>query len=100
YTTSTDFRTADALQAEYGGGLSDYFVAKLTADGSELVFSSYLGGSGQEGAVGRASIGVDGAGSIYLFGRTASIDFPLYKPLYSEYRGGTSDAFVAKIRET
>ena len=45
-TTSTDFPTSHAAQASYGGGTWDAFVTKLNATGSALVYSTYLGGSG------------------------------------------------------
>ena len=48
-TRSTDFpTTAGAAQTTHAGGFSDAFVTKLNATGSGLVFSTYLGGSGQD----------------------------------------------------
>ena len=48
-----------------GASLGDAFVLKLSADGSALVYSTFLGGQGDEVAVGLA---VDAAGSVYLTG--------------------------------
>ncbi len=93
-TSSRDFPTANALQPEYAGGTGDAFVAKLSADGSTLVYSTYLGGTGSEGAHG---IALDGEGNTCLIGSTNSTDFPVVNPLQPEYGGGKSDAFVAKL---
>jgi len=91
-TYSTNFPTANALQAAYGG-IEDAFVAKLNASGTALVYSTYLGGSsGDEGN----GIAVDGAGNAYVTGRTRSANFPTANALQPAI-GGIEDAFVAKL---
>ncbi len=94
-TDSSDFPTANPIQATFAGGLGDGFVTKLGAAGDTLVFSTYLGGSGsfREGPSG---IAVDIAGSAYVVGSTNSDDFPTANPFHAA-RGGAFDAFVAKI---
>jgi Beta-propeller repeat len=92
YTGSTDFPTMNALQPTYAGS-HDAFVAKINAVGSALVYSTYLGGSGQEIGFG---IIVDSAGNAYVTGDTYSTDFPTMNPLQPA-NGGGSDAFVAKL---
>jgi uncharacterized protein (TIGR03437 family) len=76
------------------------FVLKLNAQGTALVYSSYLGGSGSE--TGRA-IAVDGAGNAYFTGITTSLDFPVVNPI-QRTKGDQStfnnDAFVAKVNPT
>ena len=63
----------NAFQATAGGG-GDAFVTKLNATGSALVYSTYLGGSGQDYATG---IAVDRSGDAYVTGDTASsTNFP------------------------
>ena len=52
YTNSTNFPTTNPLQASNGGG-TDAFVTKINAAGSARVYSTYLGGSGDD--VGKAS---------------------------------------------
>jgi Bacterial Ig-like domain (group 3)/Beta-propeller repeat len=91
-TTSADFPTADAFQPAYGGN-ADAFVTKINADGSALVYSTYLGGSSDE--VGQ-SIAVDSAGSVYVTGYTGSPDFPTVNPIQATNHG-IHDAFVTKI---
>jgi hypothetical protein len=103
FTGSSDFPTAHPLQPAYGGD-GDAFVAKLTADGSALVYATYLGGScGDEGL----GIAVDAAGAAYVIGSTTSFDFPttpgaFQVTLSSEVCSGPpsrvdQNAFVAKF---
>ena len=92
-----------APQPGSGGG-DDAFVTKLNADGSALVYSTYLGGSGNEYPVileldtARFGIAVDGSGNAYVAGRTDSTDFPVVNALYDTNRGGGYDAFVTKLQ--
>ena len=83
YTDSTDFPTANPLQANVTGiGSVDAFVAKLNAAGSALVYSTYLGGSGDDDGNG---IAVDSSGNAYVTGNTYSTDFPTANPLQSDH---------------
>ena len=92
-TESTDFPTASPLRAGHSGG-RDAIAVKLNADGSTLVYATYLGGSGTD--VGHF-VTVDAAGSAYITGLTNSTDFPMARPLQSAFRGGRNDAIVAKV---
>jgi hypothetical protein len=98
-TTSTDFPILNAIQSNLAGS-SNAFVAELTPDGSTLVYSTYLGGSGAEDVYQNgASIGaiaVDAAGNAYVTGQTTSVDFPTVNP-YQPALLGASNAFIAKI---
>lgn len=91
-TDSSDFPVKNALYGTYSGG-DDAFVTKLTADGSALLFSTYLGGSGQD--VGNA-IAVDNFGNAYVTGYTTSSNFPIRNAAYPNYHG-MGDIFVSKI---
>lgn len=92
YTSSEDFPTVNPLQAGSHGDF-DAFVAKLNPRGSDLVYSTYLGGSGVDYGYG---IAVDSSGSAYVTGRTYSTDFPTANPLQALNKGEL-DAFVAKL---
>ena len=96
FTTSTDFPVTGPLQPANNGGEklgSDAFVAKLSADGSQVVYATYLGGSSDDAGNG---IAVDGGGSVYLTGVTYSADFPTANP-FQGLSGGSSDAFATKL---
>jgi hypothetical protein len=78
-TFSTDFPTAGThpLQPNHGGAddfFKDAFVAKLSADGSTVLYATYLGGSQTDFGNG---IAVDNAGDAYVVGTTHSADFPI-----------------------
>src|SRR5262249_8663128 len=88
--------TSGAFQTTKAGGQFDAFVAKLNADGSGLVYSTYLGGHGDSDE-GR-DIKVDAAGSAYISGATNSTDFPTTQNAYQgALRGQILNAFVAKL---
>lgn len=72
-TSSPDFPIVNAFNSTYGGGYSDCFVQKLSADGSDLLFSTFIGGQDYEFA---KSIVVDEYGNAYVTGVTNSTDFP------------------------
>jgi len=92
-TSSTNFPTVSPLQPAHGGGTYDVFAAKLDAAGSALVYSTYLGGNGDDGGFG---IAVDPSGNAYVTGYTSSTNFPTVHPLQVSY-GGSQDVFVAKL---
>src|SRR5262249_24875634 len=92
-TLSKDFPTANALQADFGGA-RDAFVAKLSPDGSQLVYSTYLGGNGTDEANG---IAVDADGNAYVTGETTNVSFPKVNAIQATYAGGARDIFVSKI---
>lgn len=93
-TSSTDFPVVKPIQASNGGGY-DAFVTNLSATGSTVSFSTYLGGNAEDWGRG---IGVDLFGSIYVAGRTQSTNFPTANPMKGTIGGGM-DAFVAKIKQ-
>ena len=89
------FPTLNAFQGAFGGGDSyggDAFVTKLSASGA-LVYSTYLGGTGEDGGYG---IAVDGSGNASVTGYTASTNFPTRNAFQPTY-GGVYDVFVAKF---
>jgi hypothetical protein len=94
-TRSTNFPTANPIQATFGGGFpdGDAFITKLNAAGNALVFSTYLGGSDND--VG-ADIDVDSAGVAHVGGFTSSSNFPTANAFDSTF-SGTQDGFVTKL---
>lgn len=95
-----DFPTLNAFQSQYGGGLGDAFVTKLNpnfAGAASLVYSSYLGGSGDDNPNdNRGAIAVDASGNAYVTGVTYSTNFPSVNAIQST-PGGDYDAFVTKV---
>lgn len=108
-TFSRDFpTTANALQPVYipsscirGDGISDCskgFVTKLNADGTDVVFSTYLSGSSEDRCRG---VAVDDADNIYVTGYTASADFPTTPGAFlvkaNIFSSFVDDGFVTKL---
>jgi hypothetical protein len=94
-TTSRDLPVVDPLEAINTSPLPDgsaAFVAKLDPTGA-VVFSTYLGGGGDDGASG---IAIDRARDVYVTGETSSPDFPLASPLQRTLHG-PDDAFVTEL---
>ena len=94
-TASDDFPTVHAIQPTHHGS-SDAFVTKINADGTALVYSTYLGGSSGEDDEINGAIAVDTSGNAYVTGETLSEDFPTANAIQSTNHG-SSDAFVTKI---
>src|SRR5262245_19855410 len=101
-TDSPDFpATPGAAGIAPGSGDGDAFVAKLTPDGSMLVYATYLGGSSFDEALGLA---VDGYGNAIVTGITSSTDFPTVHAIKSDKSACApsppspcTDIFVAKL---
>ncbi len=100
-TSSPDFPTTPgALQKVFAGGDpfdecgydSDAFVTKLNAAGTALIYSTYLGGKGDDLASG---IGLDAAGKFYVAGTTDSPDFPITSG--ASQASPLGSAFLAKL---
>jgi hypothetical protein len=91
-TSSTDFPLKNAYQST-SEGASDVFITKFNAAGDELIYSTYLGGSGIDTGW---SIVTDASGCAYITGFTESTDFPV-KNAYQSAKAGGSDVFVTKL---
>ncbi|MGH9839379.1 MAG: SBBP repeat-containing protein [Blastocatellia bacterium] len=112
-TTSADFPLDNsAYQQEFRkgnsrcadeGGFGDAFVTRLNADGSGIVYSTYLGGSGDDLSFG---IAVDSDSKAYVTGLTTSLNFPREKAQQPGFKGSKKagclegDAFVTKLNGT
>ncbi len=98
-TTSTDadFPVTVGPDLTYNGGPRDIFVAKVSADGSQLVYAGYIGGDGKQEA--GLDIAVDAAGNAYVVGATSSTEatFPVVGGPDLTYNGGSQDGFIAEV---
>ncbi|MFX0093766.1 MAG: SBBP repeat-containing protein, partial [Candidatus Hodarchaeota archaeon] len=105
HTKSTDLQTQNAYQPTHGGADYDDFVAKFNATGNGLIFSTYLGGSNNEGPIALSfwtyanKIAVDSDGNSYTVGITTSSDFPTLNAFKTNL-GGMFSAFVVKMDPT
>ena len=96
HTQSTDFPTTPgAFDTTYNGGASDLYVTRLNADGSDLLYSTYLGGSLAEEEL--PAITLDSQGCVYLAGTTTSADFPTTPGAFDINLSGYSDGFITKL---
>ncbi|HEY3130668.1 MAG TPA: SBBP repeat-containing protein [Acidobacteriota bacterium] len=94
-TLSSDFpTTAGAFQTVYKGGNGDDYLTKFNAAGSGLLYSTYLGGTNNEGLPAR--IALDVMGNAYITGVTNSSDFPIVNAFQGSIGGGY-DVFAAKV---
>lgn len=92
-THSIDFPIVSAWQGVKASS-SDAFVAKLDASGSVLVYSTYLGGTGDDDGIG---VAVDANGQACVTGRAFSGDFPTANPWQGTHSGVIYDVFVTKL---
>ncbi len=98
YTQSTDFpTTSGAFMTTKPSGSQSLFVTKVNPTGTALVYSTYLGGSGNDQL---DALAIDGSGDAYVTGITSSTDFPTTSGAYRTTASGSSDAFVTKLNPT
>jgi len=105
-TNSTDFPTTKgAFQTVNNGATNQFsvgFVTKLNPTGTALVYSTYLGGSAPQFALGDwgAGIAVDGSGDAFVTGQADSVDFPTTEGAFQSVNKGTdggTNAFVTRL---
>jgi YD repeat-containing protein len=93
WSASSDFPIRNAIQSTNGGGY-DAFVAGVTATGSGLIYSTYLGGSADEYGSGIAR----SSGAAHIVGWTGGTDLPIANPRQGASASG-QDAFVAMLSD-
>jgi len=93
YTNSSNFPTTAAFDSDPNGGY-DGFLLKMNSTGSNLIYSTFLGGSGEDWGWGLA---VDGSGVAYVTGETWSADFPTTTQAFDGSLTGGQDAFVTQV---
>jgi len=94
YTTSTTFPTTVGAFQETTGGSQDIFIAKLTGDCSDVIFSTLIGGSGREIY---PHLVMASDGDIVVTGRTESDDFPITNGSFQTSRSGNTESFVLRL---
>ncbi len=91
-TGSSNFPTQSPIYGSFNGGATDAFVFKIDSAGGSLSYSTYLGGTNDDYAMG---VALDAAGCAYAAGYTRSTDFPTVGAI--QFDDGSSDVFVSKI---
>jgi hypothetical protein len=92
-TASSDFAATKTITAKTNG-LYDVFVTKYSADGRQTLYSTIIGGTGNDRGF---SIAVDSAGCAIVVGETTSTNFPVKKAFHPFFIGGDHDAFLFKL---
>ena len=94
YLFSTDYPTTVGAYDRIHNGNRDGFVTRMNASGSELDYSTFLGGSASDWLWG---IAVDGGGRAYVTGATTSSNFPATASAYDPTFNGATDGYVARF---
>lgn len=93
-TDSTNFPVVGGFDSTLGSSFrDDVFIAKLSPNGSTLLWSTYLGGTLSDRA---AALALDASGNVVVAGETTANDFPALNGFDGTHNGNT-DGFVAKI---
>lgn len=95
FTNSANFPTSAGTYDNSLGGTWDGCVIRLSSNMSALQWSTYLGGSGNDGAYG---LRINSSAEVFVTGATSSSDFPVSVGAYDgSYNGGTSDGYVTRF---
>jgi hypothetical protein len=94
-TVSSDFPVKNALSPKlHGTTRGDGFIAKFNPSGTDLMYSTYIGGSDYDQLY---SIAIDSSGDAYIAGETISKDVPVIHAIQATFAGGGSDGYVAEL---
>lgn len=94
-TMALDFPITDLTFTDSHKGGYDIFLTRLNANGTEVLYSTFIGGSGRDSCSGLA---LDEQGSIYIAGTTNSPDFPTTEGAFADISNGrTEEGFVLKL---
>jgi len=96
-TYSADFPTSAGVPDQSYNGSSDAFVTKLNASGSDILYSTYVGGSAAESGLG---IAVDASGNAYVTGGSGSANFPTTAGAFDTSHNGNEDVWILKLNAT
>lgn len=99
-TQSPNMPTTDGAHDRTQNGGEDTFLARLSADGSSLLYGTYLGGTGTEWAVNTHNLALDPASNAYVSVVTASADFPTTPGAFKRSLSGTNDIAIVKFSPT
>lgn len=96
-TDSRDFPVVNAWQSAYQGGRLDSFVAKISADGSDVIYSTYLGGVAED-RPSRARMALGADQTLYVSGGTTSSNFPATEGSYQrQHSQSRFNVYIARL---
>ncbi len=96
-TASNNFPTTEGAYDGSFNGNYDVFITKLNSTGTDLVYSTFLGGTGTDSG---NAIAIDVEGNAYIAGQTNNNTFPTTEGAYDRTLNGGYDAFVAKLNSS
>jgi hypothetical protein len=89
--------TDDALDRTYNGGDSDIYLMKLNAQANDIVYRTYLGGSGSDSGTVTGTIDIADDGTLLITGETTSPDFPVTDDAFDSTYTGPGRSFWTKL---
>ncbi|MBA4057117.1 MAG: hypothetical protein C0490_20560, partial [Marivirga sp.] len=95
-SSSLDFPVAKGIDNSYNGGTTDAIVVKLNKELSQVIWSTYIGGSGADASL---TLKFDKNENIFIAGGTTSADFPVSADAYQSQIGGDADGWIANISQ-
>jgi len=96
-TLSDDFPSTDnAFDQSFNGGVTDAFLSRISTNGRELLYSTFLGGSGNNWA---SCLLLDGSGGVVLAGSTDGWDFPVTPDAFDTSYNYQSDVFITRMND-
>jgi hypothetical protein len=93
-TESTDFPTVGGVAPNRNSGEFDVFVTKIAPNGSSLIYSTFVGGSGNDSG---NALAVDASGDAFVAGGTTSSNFPTTAAAFQKGLTGSTNAFVFEL---
>jgi len=94
FAHSTNFPTTSGTYQTTSSGTQDVVVTKLNAEGTAMVYSTYIGGGSEDRAT---KIAVDAAGNAFITGITQSANYPIAPGAFDASHNGFEDVFVTKL---
>ncbi|MEM4326260.1 MAG: SBBP repeat-containing protein, partial [Candidatus Pacearchaeota archaeon] len=93
-TSSNNYDITLGAYQVVNNGMDDAIITKINSSGTSLIYSTYIGGSGNDWG---RDITIDNLGNAYVTGKTTSIDFDVTAGAFQAILQGSDDAFVSKI---